>query len=152
MSSARETPHFLSAAEALGTALVTVTARDCTWGGTWPQRNRFPRPGKAIDLTYGSRTNWSRMPQGQRCAKRAKQHGSTTRLRARCKGMRNAPAGNGEPSTENFSATRTPCGKPGTPILLHYRCRFFVYSFSSRYLSASPKKDGKPYRNAIRRF
>ena len=37
--------------------------------------------------------------------------------------------------------------------LLDYRCRFFVYSFSSRYLSASPKMGlGKPYRNAIQQF
>jgi len=37
-------------------------------------------------------------------------------------------------------ATRTPCG---TPILLYYRCRFFVYSVSSRYLAASPKMDSE---------
>ena len=33
--------------------------------------------------------------------------------------------------------------KTGTPMLLYYRCRFFVYSFSSRYLSASPKMDSE---------
>ena len=38
-------------------------------------------------------------------------------------------------------------------MLLYYRYRFFVYSFSSRYLSASPKMGSEnPYRNAIRRF
>ena len=37
-------------------------------------------------------------------------------------------------------ATRSACG---TPILLYYCCRFFVYSFSSRSLSASPKRDSE---------
>jgi len=162
----------VSAAEALGTALVTVTARDCTWVEHGRNEIDFLDKANAIDLTYGSRTNWSRMPQGQRYARRAKQHGPhlppSRNKTSRCGGMqtrqremenrsekksalriwliRNVENPHPDRQTQDTSwfvispATRTPCG---TPILLYYRCRFFVYSFSSRYLSASPKMDSE---------
>ena len=49
-----------------------------------------------------------------------------------------------------FTATTQPVENMELQVLLYCGARFFVYSFSSRVLPASPENGlGKPYRNVI---